>query len=958
MKSPEFPCWLVVIFAAAFLNQTAGAVVLTINQTAQYAFAAGFRGGSLVSAIAAAEAESGFDTEAVNNNVHLTTAGGTLLPGLDGRPVLLSLPRPSREMLPLDSIQPLDDGRYGKVVSHCRGLWQFNNRVHSRTPTDAQAFDPTAAAACALKVSRHGRDWGKWVAMQNGTAWQSARLARARTAAIALDFSVLRGTVNERVQARVTAGSIRATPAGARIRALHFADTGRALAGPVLAAITQGKQTSTKLWWQVQWDSGPTGWVSEDLLIRSSGLDLQPALPVYDGWPHNITGVMPDATLTWCTGANTTTQKVYLGTSPTPGAADLKFTGLINEWRPAAPLTSFTTYYWRVDTISAQGAVLPGPVWYFLTRPPAPAAVTLESVVTSPPLPQPGFNFVITCHTRSPSGQAVLVRASLHRINTTPLDDPPNDVPRFAPAGAGSFTRNFNLPLTTPQGSYTMLVRLVQDYNGNGTIEAFETVITEKRIPLLVPPPGPLVDGLVVSPATMAPGQQATITASISALPGSSLGQLKLFRAEGETAPGPWTLVQTWNMNNAGQYGASFTDRPPSIRRYWYAVQAFDNTGRGAPDGPYFHPVSVRVTINDHHPPVFTWAAPADGAAIALNAMIQGSMADNDLIETASYNMDDGGWEPLGTNGWFIWPAAGAGPHNITIRATDRSGNTVQEKRLYYVIPQPGGTDFDEDQAFTTTSGHHPYWSLGVEGAAAIMNGRTEAPGAGDSATLNRFKRPPAWAHSLEVSYQCGPAGGSMTWDRDFFPRLLVRVVRTGTGQWQLHAGQLSVYQTIPLNLTSMAPEARLSVLARISEGTLYCRVVTADANANTLADSLQSLPNLSLPALGSCTFQTEGNDSGTGWLDDLSFRALRAENALRCRDVLAFQPVGGQRNFRVDWTSVPGSTYQMEVTDPITGQWARTGAPVVAQGISTRQTLVFPTARKAALLRVRHVLP
>ena len=155
-----------------------------------------------------------------------------------------------------------------------------------------------------------------------------------------------------------------------------------------------------------------------------------------------------------------------------------------------------------------------------------------------------------------------------------------------------------------------------------------------------------------------------------------------------------------------------------------------------------------------------------------------------------------------------------------------------------------------------------------------------------------------------------------------------------------------------------MAPEARLSVLARISEGTLYCRVVTADANANTVADSLQSLPNLSLPALGSCTFQTDVNVSGTGWLDDLSFRALRAENALRCRDVLSSQPIGGQRNFRVDWTSVPGSTYQMEVTDPITGQWARTGAPVVAQGISTRQTLVFPTARKAALLRVRHVLP
>ncbi len=333
-------------------------------------------------------------------------------------------------------------------------------------------------------------------------------------------------------------------------------------------------------------------------------------------------------------------------------------------------------------------------------------------------------------------------------------------------------------------------------------------------------------------------------------------------------------------------------------------------------------------------------------------------MADNDLIETAAYNMDDGAWEPLGTTGWFLPPAVGAGPHNITIRATDRSGNTVQERRLYYVSPQPGGADFDEDQAFTTASGHNPYWSLGLEGAAAIMNGRMEAPRAGDSASLNRYKRPPVWAHFIEVSYQCGPAGGSMTWDRDFPPQLLVRVVRGGTGQWQLHAGQLSVYQTIPLNLTGMAPEARLSVLARISGGTLYCRVATADANATTVADSLQSLPNLSMPALGSCTFQTEGNNSGPGWLDDLSFRALRAENALRCRDVMAFPSVGGQRNFRVDWTSVPGRTYQFERTDPITGQSARTGGPVVANGLATSQTLVFPTTRKAALLRVRHLLP
>ena len=935
----------------------AGAVVLTADQTAQYAFAAGFRGGSLVSAIAAAEAESGFDTEVVNNNLHLVTADGTLLPGPDGQPVLLSLPRMGRQMLPLDSIQPLANRRHGKVVSHCRGLWQFNDRVHSRWPTDAQAFDPAAAAACAWAVSRHGRDWGQWVVMQNGTAWQAGRLARARAAAIARDFSVLRGTVNERVQARVTGGAIRATAAGARIRALHAVDTGRVLSGPVLAAITQGRQTSTKLWWQVQWDSGHTGWASEDLLIRSSTLDLQAALPVYEGWPQNLTGVKPDAALTWCTGANAANQRIYLGTSPAPGAPELKFTGLLNSWKPSAPLAPFTRYYWRVDTLSAQGAVVAGPVWTFLTRPPAPAAVTLQRVVTPLPVLQPGFNFVITCHTSSPSGQPVLVGASLLRANAVPVDDKPNDVPRFAPAGTGSFTRNFNLPLTTPQGSYTLLVRLVQDYNGNGDIDPLDTVITETRLPLLIAPPGPLVEGLAVSPQTMAPGQQAVITASVSALPGSTLGLLKLFRAEGETEPGPWTMVQSRNMNNVGQYGASFTDRPPSIRRYWYVLQAFDNAGRGAPDGPYFRPVSVRVTIGDTRAPILTWGAPSDGAVIGANAMIQGSITDNDLMETATYRTDDGGWEPLGTTGWLIWPAAGAGPHSVTIRATDRSGNSVQQTRLYYLAPQPGGPDFDEDQSFAGASDPNP-WILSLQGAAAVMNGRLEAPGTGSSGSLSRFKRPPVWAQSLEVSFQCGPLGASMTWDRDFFARPLVRVVRTGAGLWQLDAGLLDSYQTIPLNLLSMDPEARLSVLVRVTEGSLHCRVVTVDAAAVEVAVSWQSLPNLRMDALGTCTFLTEGSEAGTGWLDDISFRALRAENVLRCRNIPTLQQGGTQRSFRLDWASVPGRLYQVELMDSVTRQWARTDLPVTASGLSTSHTLGFPGTRASALLRVRQLRP
>ncbi len=939
---------------------SARAVVLNINQVATYAFNAGFRGGSLVSAIAAAEAESGFDSEAVNNNVHITTSAGVLLPGPNGKPVLASIPRTGKQMLPLDSIQPVGDGRYGRVVSHCRGLWQFNDAVHTRWPTDTQAFDPASSAACGWAVSRHGRDWGKWVVMQNATAWQSARLARARAAAITKDFSVLRSTPGERAQGRVTAGAIRTTPAGARIRALHADDMGRVLSGPVLAAITQGKQTSTKLWWQVQWDSGHTGWASEDLLIRSGTLGEQQAFPAYALWPHNINSVPRDVTLTWCTGGNTANQRLYLGTTAALNApSDLKVTGLLNSWKPATPLAAFTSYYWRVDTISAQGAVLPGPLCYFLTRPPAPAAVVLENVITTPVIPQPGFTFTITCNTRSPAGQAVLVGAGLHRAGTTPIEDIPNNVPRFAPAGTGNFTRNFILPLNTPQGSYTLLVRLIQDYNGNGDIDNQDFVITEKRVPLLIAPPGPLVEGLAVSPASMAPGQRATITATVTALPGSSLGLLKLFRAEGAGAPGPWTLVDSRNMNNAGRYDVFLQNQPPSIRRYWYVLQAFDNLNRGAPDGPYFRPVSVLVTIGDRTPPVLTWNTPADGAVVAANNQLSGNITDNDIVESASYRMDDDiTWQPLNTGFWNMFPANGAGPHSISIQATDRSGNTNTQTRLYYVAPQPDGTDFDEDQDFTSPSGHQPFWGTGFQGSAGIMNGRFESPDDNSPATLTRLKRPPVWAASAEVSFQCGLEGAWFTWDRNFFDTLLLRVVRSAPGQWQLHAGPSNNYQTIPLILTNPATDARLSVLGRFANGTFSCRVVTADAAATVAAESAQTLTNLTIVELETITFHATGTATAGAWLDDISFRALRPENSLRCRGVTALTPTATQRSFTVDWFSVPGRLYQFEMMDPATRQWLRTDAPVSSSGLITSRTLTYPKSRSSALLRVRQLRP
>jgi hypothetical protein len=97
---------------------------LTDARVAEVCRAAGFTGNGLTTAVAVALAESGGDYMAVN------TAGNT---------------PPSRD----------------------RGLFQINDHWHAEV-TDAQAFDPEAAAKVAFTISRGGDIWHEWAAFRSG----------------------------------------------------------------------------------------------------------------------------------------------------------------------------------------------------------------------------------------------------------------------------------------------------------------------------------------------------------------------------------------------------------------------------------------------------------------------------------------------------------------------------------------------------------------------------------------------------------------------------------------------------------------------------------------------------------------------------------------------------------------------------------------------------------------------
>ncbi len=73
--------------------------------------------------------------------------------------------------------------------------------------------------------------------------------------------------------------------------------------------------------------------------------------------------VLTGLKLSWLPGAEALQHNVYFGTSP--DGLSLLVTEESAECDKVPPLQSNTTYYWRVDAISADGKITPGAVWSF-----------------------------------------------------------------------------------------------------------------------------------------------------------------------------------------------------------------------------------------------------------------------------------------------------------------------------------------------------------------------------------------------------------------------------------------------------------------------------------------------------------------------------------------------------------------------------------------------------------------
>ncbi len=79
---------------------------------------------------------------------------------------------------------------------------------------------------------------------------------------------------------------------------------------------------------------------------------------------YRVTDLNP--TLSWMNASDMTNQKVYFGVNPTLTAADFKLDTTGSSYS-LTTLEACSTYYWRIDTVQADGDVITGDVWSFTT---------------------------------------------------------------------------------------------------------------------------------------------------------------------------------------------------------------------------------------------------------------------------------------------------------------------------------------------------------------------------------------------------------------------------------------------------------------------------------------------------------------------------------------------------------------------------------------------------------------
>ncbi|QJE96696.1 Ig-like domain-containing protein [Luteolibacter luteus] len=918
---------------------------LTASQVATLAYNKGFRGGSLMAAIAVASAESSFDPDAVCNNLQEIDGANQPIFYPNGKPKIATISTYDGTMLPLNQIYNLSSGGRGKVIGHCRGLWQINS-MHYGGISNAATFDPAVAVGHAWDITRGGGSWAMWTSVMTGSAWQPARLAMARAAARAIDPTVLPENVaaGTRIRAWTSGGAVRATAGGAFIRSVRQGDTGTILAGPVMASITQKIHTSQHLWYRIQWDHGTTGWCVEEYLTQNPSA-VQIASQAYNPFPENGKVRLPihQVNLQWNIGANTKEIRLRFGTDPALATPDtVKLTGGFQTAWTASGLQNYQNYYWRVDSVSGNGTLVQGPTWTFRTVPVAPQPVTLSNITVTPKPAGVGQMITIRGLASSPGPQPVIIGASVGTRS-----DPDRDLVFNVPGGnvPTQFTRTFQLPADLGFGSYELVVAAWQDADGNNTIEFGDPRITQATVPagvVIGDVTLPGIANLSASSATHLPNQAIQLSATATDSGGSGLAGVYFYRAIAESNPVNWMVVAYRPATGNGPVTLTAQDNPPTEGLYWYEMEAVDAGGNRR---RLAAPAPVRIQIPDLAPPVATWVNPENGMTIGGGITVTGQATDDRSVASVYYRVNGGAWVQVFQN-FYQWSASvnlQPGSNLIEMRAVDIVGKSSQIEPLYLYSTGGGPSVFDERIDFNGNQlGSH--WQVDASGPFdnGIANERLQAT-QGNTAAIRTNKTVPANTIGVELRF-AADSGSGVYWQDNASREWRIALKQN---QNMLEVGYLGAVQNVAIP-GGFSQQSRIRTLWR--DGHIEIEFVLQGQQqpiAHDLAFPLLKLSNLT----GMMEFRVQADFSNSATMDDIQLRALRPWD----RFVIERHSMKSGQNSKLRWPSFAGRSYAIE-TSPTMGAntWTEAGQ-VLSQGLVTEQTFTMP-AGKRRFVRVREL--
>ncbi len=356
-----------------------------------------------------------------------------------------------------------------------------------------------------------------------------------------------------------------------------------------------------------------------------------PLAPVVTGPGGPSRDRSPSVTFSGETGTTAQCRALLVGAPPS------SFAPCTSPWRPVLGGDGTWTAEVRLtDAAGNTGPVASSEGWYLDT-------VAPEAPVVAAPR-SPGRDTVVTWSITAEGGASLTCR----------LTAPAGTVPDWAPC-----VSPFTTPLTGPDGLYVLEVAATDAAGGTSASGRADYLLdtTPPTAPALTVPSSPSSDRAPSFAFTPAPGD----TAACRLTRGPAVLQ------EWAVCTSPAVLDLAGLPDGAYTLAVRYTDAAGGTGPITTSAHVLDTT---APDAPVL--VDLPASPNPARAPRFGFTAEADAASTCRVRRVADDLLLSDRPCTSPYTLDLGG-QP-------------AGSYRLTVRATDRAGNTSEPAVAVHVL--------------------------------------------------------------------------------------------------------------------------------------------------------------------------------------------------------------------------------------------------------------------------------